>query len=238
MMQRLMHVTSGYLTFTFTCMLAGAAIFLLTGLALTQPRVFFVVLALVLAAFFVVRMEVKAHRHSLELNSISMSDPNRLDKSIVEMLAFTEATSVLLSTLTAEPTLEVSAFWVTEWTLTRDPVLPIDKGEDIMSPALDALRRHYGEIAKYGLRPYLITAKSAEDVIQSMRSKMPSAKFLSIAPTENKIITPPKHRISIVFIQETPSIFSPKQIPLVQKILQASFRLVKTQVITSPLGSR
>lgn len=64
MLQRLLDVTSGYLKFTFACMLAGTAIFFFAGLAMAEPRVFLLVVALLASAYFVVRMEIKSYRLS------------------------------------------------------------------------------------------------------------------------------------------------------------------------------
>lgn len=54
-MQRLLTVSSTYLKFTFACMLAGTAVFSLTGLAMTSPKIFLLVIAVAVAAFFIVR---------------------------------------------------------------------------------------------------------------------------------------------------------------------------------------
>ena len=62
MLQRLLDVTSGYLKFTFACMLAGTAIFFFAGLAMAEPRVFLLVVALLAGGYFVVRMEIKSYQ--------------------------------------------------------------------------------------------------------------------------------------------------------------------------------
>jgi hypothetical protein len=60
MLQRLLAVTSGYLKFTFACMLAGTAVFFFAGLAVAEPRVFLLVMAL-LAVFASRRLFCRSH---------------------------------------------------------------------------------------------------------------------------------------------------------------------------------
>src|SRR5260370_38639599 len=117
MMQRLLPVTSGYLKFTFACMLAGTAVFFLTGLAITAPSTVLIVMALAAAGFLVVRMDVKSHRHARELSKKNdpTSDPTKDIKAWGKYLGSSDETTMVFSGLNEEIRMDSPTLWVSEW---------------------------------------------------------------------------------------------------------------------------
>jgi hypothetical protein len=81
MMQRLLTVSSTYLKFTFACMLGATAVFSLAGLAIASPKIFLPVVAVTLAAFFIVRVEVKSWRHIREISDRTSAVSHPIEES-------------------------------------------------------------------------------------------------------------------------------------------------------------
>jgi len=236
MMQRLLTVTSGYLKFTFACMLAGTAAFFLTGLAITAPTTFLIVMALAVAVFLVVRMEVKSHRHARELSKKNdpTSDPTKDIKALVKYLAFAEATTMVLSGVNDEIRIDAPALWVSEWHHTYDPTTTpesalMDKAvleKAKMASAAKDLQQLQKELATHGLYILSISKMPAEEVVKSIRHAVPPGTWSQIIVSHHGA-SKTERPLSIVFLHDTRT---PVRVEVVQKLLQTSFQIVRTGI--------
>jgi hypothetical protein len=236
MMQRLLTVTSGYLKFTFACMLAGTAAFFLTGLAIAAPSTFLIVMVLAAGLFLVVRMEVKSHCHARELSKKTdpSSDPTIDIKALVKYLAFAEATTtVLLSGVYDEIRIDAPALWVSEWHHTYDPTTTpesalMDKAvleKAKMASAAKDLQQLQRELASHGLYILSISKMPAEEVVKSIRNAVPSGTLPQIFVSHHGA-TKTERSLSILFLHDTRT---PVRVEVVQKLLQKSFQIVRTR---------
>jgi len=119
-MHRLLNVTTGYLKFTFACMLGATALFALTGLAITTPGTVAVVALLGVAVFLVVRMEWKAKRRAWEISARSRGESEITPQSIARWLAVSQITSLLFVDDSEPLPMEAAAIWVCQFTLPND----------------------------------------------------------------------------------------------------------------------
>jgi hypothetical protein len=175
-MHRLLTVTTGYLKYTFAVMLAGTVLFSLAGLAVTQPRVFVIVVLVGIALFFIARIEIKDRERVRKHRSTVPDDPKEIAKSLAQLLAFSHATNVLAGAATISVESAGSIF-ITEWLHTYDPMYvtpPVDTGdkkhfEEIqLALILKTLKAHEHYLARHGIQILFISASPFEEVIDSI----------------------------------------------------------------------
>ena len=234
MMQRLLTVTSGYLKFTFACMLAGTAAFSLAGLAITDFKIFIIVVGIAVAAFLIVRMEVRSHRHARELSKRNDTKAKAQTeiKELVECLALAEATSVLLLSVSDEiRMMDAPSLWVSEWDYTYDPkAIPpsalLDKAileTTEMSLATKSLTLHQKELAAYGLHTISVSKRPAEQIARSLQ--WPRIIVTQLGASKAA------HPITIIFLHDKGGKF---QTEPVEKVLKGSFRIIRDEVDLKP----
>jgi hypothetical protein len=230
-MQRLISVTSLYLKFTFACMLGGTAIFFLAGLAITDLKVFLIVMTVAVAAFLVVRMEVKSHRHARALGEKNNSkDKNKAEvKALIEYLALAEATSMVFLSVSDEiRMMDAPSLWVSEWDHTYDPraipsnvLLDRDLLEATeMSLATKSLARHQKELAAYGIHTISVSKKPADQIVRTLQ--WPQRIVVSHATSKAG------HPITIIFLHEKGG---QVRVELVENLLKGSFRIIRDTIV-------
>src|SRR5579864_2795159 len=187
MIQRVLTVTSGYLKFTFACMLAGTVAFFLAGMAITAPGIFLIVLAVITAVGLIVRDEVMTHRRGRELTK-KYRDPKEQVRAFVEYAAFAEATHITLGGLSHDdikidfPKIDFPSLWVSEWHHAFDPntfsssrLMDKDLEKAEITSAINDLRLHQSELAAQGFYALSISKMPAEQVVKSIQQAVPSA---------------------------------------------------------------
>jgi hypothetical protein len=232
MIQRLLDVTSGYLKFTFACMLAGTATFFFMGLAITSPQTFLIVMAIAAGAFLVVRMEVRDRRRARE-RSKRPEDPDeheRIRQSIVEWLTLAQATTMVVSSVNRPISTEATSLWISEWDHTYDPkAIPasafvdetiLQKAE--ISLAINTLRLLERELDAHGLYIVSVSRTPAKELAVAMQQVSPGS-WARISISQHDV-SKAKHPISIIFLHEATRKVRTES---VEKILQGSFRIFR-----------
>jgi hypothetical protein len=234
-MQRLLTVTTGYLKFTFACMVGGAVIFFLASLALIDPVKFLGVLAVLVAAFLIVHMEVRSHRRTRELSK-RPDDPDADVRALVKYLAFAEATTMAASSIDAltnvtdainEIRMDKAALWVSEWNYSYQPKevstpKAIQEGRDMWLAAFFDLLQHQRNLAVHGLYPLTISMRPLDLVVKTIQAK-PVAEWSQVLHGSNKSRNT-ENSISILFLHDKQV---PFQVDAVEKVLKDSFHMVR-----------
>lgn len=198
--RRLLHVTTGYLRFTALTLLAGTAAFFLAGMAIAQTGNFFVVLFILTATFFLVRMEVRDKRRARQRTSGSegsMQDGS-LQNSLAQMLIYAEAAGLILAPEKPDPV--VSAFWITEWTR---PAQSEGGGA-----AEDSPLKHLGAefvkrskaIRPYGLQLMFITTHPTEEIIRGLDLPVSVPRW-SFSTNKARPSQESSRTVSLVFVE-------------------------------------
>ena len=226
MMQRLFHVTSGYLKFTFASMLAATVAFSLVGLAVTAPQIFLIVIAVAIAVFFVVRMEVNTHRHARELGKKNHPEDQKIDaKAWAQYLAFAEAATVLISGLNDDIRIRKPSAWVSEWLYINDPKpdhhttdqTKFEKAK--MMAAIKAIKFYQKDLEAQGLHIISVSKTPAEDILSSIRT---GKHYVHLRTINQK----PKNErpLTLVFIRDSDV---PLRLEVIEGLLKTSFQMVK-----------
>ena len=226
-MQRLLTVSSTYLKFTFACMLAGTAAFSLSGLAITSPKIFLLIIAVAVAAFFVVRMEVKSWRHAREISdrTSALSDP--LEQSFAEIIALTEAANLLVPNRRSEPVDKIASFWFTEWEVADHKEID----EQDLAKTLALVKMHGKEILGYGLQPVYVTRQSTNEMLQSLHATTGIPRWSFARKTPPDISQVNNSMISIVFVQHKPVTGTIPQIDKIASALHPFLRFTQVEII-------
>jgi hypothetical protein len=233
MMDRLFHVTAGYLKFTFACMLVGTATFFLAGLAITAPKIFVIAMAIAVGAFFVVRMEVRDNRRARERGK-KPEDPNeqeRIQQSLVQWLTLAEASTMLVYTVSSSIRTRATSLWISEWDHVYDPrAIPPTASLDQatlesaeMSLASNALRLLERELDAHGLHTVSVSRRPAKELATAMQEVSPGS-WARISISQHDA-SKAKHPISIIFLHEAKRMVRTES---VEKILQGSFRMIRS----------
>ena len=233
MMDRLFHVTAGYLKFTFACMLAGTATFFLTGLAITAPKIFVIVMAIAVSAFLVVRIEVRDHLRARERGK-KPKDPDeqeRIQQSLVQWLTLAEASTMLVYTVTSSIRTKATFLWISEWDHIYDPkaISPtasvdgatLESAE--MSLATNTHRLLERELDAHGLYTVSVSRTPAKELATAMQEVSPGS-WARISISQHDA-SKAKHPISIIFLHEAKRRV---RIESVEKILRGSFRIIRS----------
>ena len=240
-MQRLLTVPATYLKFTFTCMLIGTVVFFLAAMALAEPRLFVLVATLVVAAFFVVRMEVRSHRRARKLSVKKSGLASDLQESFAQMMAVAQATDFVMSSLKSEPADQIASFWLTEWMINQDGQFSPDynalanrpgaSGDMEIATARALVRLHRNEIMKYGLLPLYVTRLSTFELLQSVHIPPELPRWSSAAEPSQDDILRKSHIISIVFAQQKSVTLSAPQILDIERALRPLLLFKRAEVI-------
>jgi hypothetical protein len=227
MMQRLFAVSSTYLKFTFACMLAGTAVFSLTGLAIASPKIFLLVIAVAVAAFFVVRMEVKSWRHAREISDGTSALFNSLEESFAEIIALSEAANLLVPNRKSEPVDKIASLWFTEWAVPDRKEID----EQDLAKTLALVKMHRNEILGYGLQPVYVTRQSANEMLQSLPATTGIPRWSFARKTPPDISQVNGSMISIVFVQHKPVTGTIPQIDKIASALHPFLRFTQVEIL-------
>jgi hypothetical protein len=233
MMDRLFHVTAGYLKFIFACMLAGTATFFLIALGISAPKIFFIAMAIAVCAFLVVRVEVRDRRRARE-RSKRPEDPNeseRIQESLVQWLTLAEASTMLVYTVSSSIRTTATSLWISEWDHVYDPKAISPSGsadEEILrgaeiSLAINTLRRLERELVAQGLYTVSVSRTPAKELAAAMQEVSPGS-WARISISQHDA-SKAKHPISIIFLHEAKHKVRTES---VEKILQGSFRVIRS----------
>lgn len=207
-MQRLLNVSYGYLKFTFTSMLAATILFAATGLAIASPRIFVLVTIVTAAVFFIARSELQISRRHQELRGKPQT-PELAQETLTQVLAFTQATTLLIYGVGNTNPGEDRTLFVTEWIFKHDPSKVSKEptsfvggglqANDEVAMASKALERHRKELIRRGLVPLFISKQRANDIVKSIHERLPRSKGAFVMSFPDAIDNP--HIISIGFLQ-------------------------------------
>ncbi len=236
MMHRVLNVTFGYLRFTFACMAGATTLFMLAGLAISTPKAFLVVMLIGLATFFVVRSEIKTHRHALAISK-KAQDPQQDIKAIMGYFALAEAATIILSDLSPSIAIRKPSVWVSDWNYRyTPPPIPdpssIDKGAlekaEILA-AVNDLKAYQQELAAHGVHVLSVSKKPARELARSLQTRV--RRWSRIIHIAQRGPYAAAHPISIAFLHDTSE---PIRILMVQQVLQNSFHMVERGIDVKP----
>jgi len=239
-MQRLLNVSYGYLKFTFLSMLVATLLFAAASLGISSPRAFSLVAILGFAVFLLARSELQISRRHKELRG-KLQTPELAQESLTQVLAFTQATSLLVYGLGNTAPGEARTLFVTEWIFKHDPskvgkeqTSPVDGGivaNDEVALASKALERHRKELIRRGFSPLFLSKQRAHDIVNSFHERLPRRKGAFIHSFPDNFNDP--HIVSIGFIQHETAVEDDSLV--IEQILRDSFTPIITSVPkTSP----
>src|SRR5262245_35390489 len=114
-MEKLLHVTYGYFRFAMLSMLGATSVFFLSSLAVSDVRIFAVVLVLLVLGYFAVRDEVRRKHKAKALTRRLKENPALSSEAIAEWFAFAQATNLLIAAPALPESFRASAFCIVEW---------------------------------------------------------------------------------------------------------------------------
>jgi hypothetical protein len=239
-MQRLLHVTTGYLRFTVATLLAGTALFFLVGLALTQPRIFTIVACLSVAAFFVVRMEVRSFRHAREISERNKANPHAKSEAEAQVLEFSKALAAAYSPIVffsrgqaIEAPAPVESLLIGQWNLGPSFKQQLSNSndatpskEDEVDLVLKHLETHRKQLAGLGIYPFFVSRAPSQEIIRVMRTRTQARGWGNVVFTHQGA-APREQTISIGFMSTTPRSW-PTQLDV---LLRDSFQIIRGDVL-------
>jgi hypothetical protein len=237
MMHRLFAVAYGYLRFAFLCLLGSTSLFALSGLAIKSPSIFAVVALVGIAAFFIVRMELRTTQRARERSK--RSDDPKIDARIFAGLAaYAQAADFLVGSFTETQKIQPGALWVCE--IKHTPIkhtidiksLPdqphsADLERAYITLALKDLEGRQKELIAHGMHPLFVSKAPAGQIVAHIMHDPLSKRYTRISlKGRNVTVTP--HSLSTVFAQDRDVKIT---IDAVQKILGDSFQMTGGEII-------
>lgn len=211
-MHRLFAVTSGYLKYTFLCMLGGTIIFSLAGLSVTNLKAFFMVMLIGLGAFLVVRMEMRSHRRTREISrrperphdAVAWAEVLSISQGLTAGLAAAYAPLTLLSTKKTErvPS-DIQSILITQWNIQassgshQSELFRYKHDAEVVTNLLAARR---DDLSRIGVYPIQITKAPSEDIVRMMQQDKTTRGWGNVLFKRITTEEPAQRSISIVFL--------------------------------------
>lgn len=226
-MERVLKVSYGYLKFTFGAMIASAIIFSLAALAIKSPRVWFLLVVLGVAAFFLVRSELEIRRRHSSASKRKDNLQNSTEDT-TQWVTFAQTALLISGVVAPRPACKTTVV-VSEWRHKHDrnAVPPEENGSSEVgqddaeiSLARKAIEGHIADLNRAGFTPAFISKDRTGDYLAAHQKP-----FKLVHPFPNASYIPGDSNVVIGFMLRREFLLNPEN--EIAEILKDSFDLVK-----------
>ncbi len=194
MVERLIHVTTGYFKFTAIILLSGTILFFVAAMAMAQPKNLAIILVVSILAFLVVRMEIKSIRQRPKLANYEGPDIDPdLMSAFKEIMALGGAAQAIIEgnaepAKLSKPRKRLSRILVAELVMAID-----DAGDEIERTVFEAIHKDRSRLQRFGIDMFFVTrlgqAETISRLLERRKYPVPDLKIRRDEKSNRMLVT-------------------------------------------------